>query len=200
MTLYKQPKTKRGDETLRRIAKAAEKLFAEVGYYETQISDIAKNAGVAAGTFYIYFPTKLSVFQYILEDLGHELRKEIKVAIVSIKDPIEAEKTAVKTFFKFVTKHVGLFKIVWQAQFVDPESFKKYYERFSEGYREPIIQAQSKGIFRNYNPENLSFFLMGIYNFVALKYFVFDNVEPDEAVIEEIIAFVENGLRNREGK
>ena len=47
MTVYNRPKTKRGDETLKKLAAAAEGLFAEQGYYETQNSDIEKKAGVA---------------------------------------------------------------------------------------------------------------------------------------------------------
>ena len=69
MNLVKKPKTARGAETLQRICDAAEELFAESGYYNTQISDIAKKAGIASGTFYIYFPDKISAFRSLLTEV-----------------------------------------------------------------------------------------------------------------------------------
>ena len=36
-----------------------------------------------------------------------------------------------KTFLSFASKHIGLFKIVWQAQFVDMDAFKNYCESFA---------------------------------------------------------------------
>ena len=42
-----------------RIIQSAIKLFQEKGIDKTTISDIVRNANIAQGTFYIYFPSKL---------------------------------------------------------------------------------------------------------------------------------------------
>lgn len=199
MSLFKQPKTKRGEETLRRICAASETLFAERGFYDTQISDIARRAGVAAGTIYIYFPDKLSIFRYLLESLGHELRKETHIATIECRTMAETEEKGLYTFFQFITRHKGLFEIVWQAQFVDKSSFKYYYERFSAGYVGTIERAQASGeIPMIYDPACLSYCLMGVYNFVALKCFVFDGAQPTEEEIRSVIRFVRFGFASRE--
>ena len=53
--LINRPKTKRGRETLNRIVSAAAQEFYEKGYHSASINDITRRAGVASGTFYVYF-------------------------------------------------------------------------------------------------------------------------------------------------
>lgn len=193
MNLVNLPKTQRGIDTLQRICAAAEELFADKGYYNTQINDITGKANIATGTFYIYFPDKLSVFRYLLSELGRQLRKEIRVATGESKSQQEAEYIGLKTFLSFAAKHIGLFKIVWQAQFVDMDAFKDYYEKFAERYVGRIRSAQAKGEFVDINPEYFSYILMGIYNFVALKCIVFDQKEPTEEIINDVFKFIKSG-------
>jgi len=52
-----QPKTARGEATRRAILAAAEKVIGEKGYNDASIGQITSEAGVAQGTFYIYFNT-----------------------------------------------------------------------------------------------------------------------------------------------
>jgi AcrR family transcriptional regulator len=196
------PKTTRGERTLKKIADAAEKLFSENGYYETEIHDITNQAGVAIGTFYIYFPDKRSVFLFLLESLGRNLRRTIKMK--QLEHPhlsfIDMERISIRVFFSFVMEHSGLFRIVWQSQFVDINSFRDYYERFSNGYIKQISAAKKAGEIRDFDPELFSYVLMGIHTFITLKYIAFDAAEdePDEEIIEQLIDFISYGMLKRE--
>ena len=60
-TLINKPKTKRGRETLNRILSAAAQVFYEKGYHSASINDITRLAGVASGTFYVYFDGKYNL-------------------------------------------------------------------------------------------------------------------------------------------
>lgn len=60
-----QPARRKGDETARRVRKAALKLFARYGYAAVSIRQIATEVGVQPGALYNHFPTK----QHILKDL-----------------------------------------------------------------------------------------------------------------------------------
>jgi AcrR family transcriptional regulator len=62
------------DQRKRQILECAKKLFAQKGYYQTQISDIQQAAGVARGTIYQYFKNKDDIFMTILENLHLEMR------------------------------------------------------------------------------------------------------------------------------
>jgi len=200
MSYVKLPKTQRGEQTLKKICEAAEELFAQKGYYATEIHDITQNAGVATGTLYVYFSDKKSLFLHLMENLGRKLRKSIRIA--KLENPSESfiaqERISIRVFFSFVQEHYGLFRIVWQAQFVDAEAFKNYYERFSKGYVDEIKKAQETGEARAFDPALISYALMGIYSFVALKCFVFDDAKPDDATIDQLVDFISYGLLKKE--
>ncbi|MFN7952756.1 MAG: helix-turn-helix domain-containing protein [bacterium] len=59
--------------TRERLKAAARACFAGRGYAETQISDIARTAGVAAGTLYVHFPSKEALLDELLDELDREL-------------------------------------------------------------------------------------------------------------------------------
>ena len=56
------PQQKRSEETRKRIIAAAERLFSEKGYYNTNSKEIAKAANVSIGSFYSYFNNKKELF------------------------------------------------------------------------------------------------------------------------------------------
>lgn len=61
-------KARRGADKRERILRAAIKVFARKGFYATRVSEIAKAAGVADGTIYLYFENKDDVLVSIFED------------------------------------------------------------------------------------------------------------------------------------
>ena len=187
------PKTNRGQETLEKISKAAEDLFSEKGYYNTSITDITKRADVAPGTFYIYFKDKKSVFRFLVEELSDTLRREIAIAVNDCKTRFEAEYIGFKTFFNFVRKHRGLYKIIWEAQFVDDKLFREYYEKVADGYIKGIENAQTNGEVKDLNPEALVYCLMGISNFIGLRWVIWENSEVPDEVFVDVMQFIREG-------
>lgn len=192
--LTSQPKTKRGRETLEKICRSAEELFGSQGYHNTSINDIARGADAAPGTFYIYFKDKLSAFRYLVDYLNHSLRREIAAAVKGSQTRYEEEHEGFKAFFSFLNRHRGLFKIIWEAQFVDPESFRNYYENIATAYSRRLAEAQGKGEIReDLNTDVLAYCFVGIVNFVGLKWIIFDDHEVGEEVIDELMKFLKEG-------
>jgi hypothetical protein len=72
--------------------------------------------------------------------------------------------------------------------------FKSYYERFSRGYIDELSNSQQNGETRDLDPILISYALMGIYSFVALKCLVFDGSEPDDDTIDQLVEFISRGL------
>lgn len=68
MAVHSTAKKKGAADKRDRILKAAIKVFAKNGFYATRVSEIAKAAGVADGTIYLYFKNKNDVLITIFED------------------------------------------------------------------------------------------------------------------------------------
>src|SRR5579859_7805854 len=147
------PATARGEATRRRLLDAAEQVFGEVGYYEASISEITRRAGVAQGTFYIYFHSKLEIFTELVEYLGRRLRAATSAAIVGVPDRLEAERIGFRAYFAFIAEHRPIFRILREAHHVAPEAAYAYYRRISQGYARGLSSAMAAGTVRSYDPE-----------------------------------------------
>lgn len=77
----KGARNQRGGDKRERILRAAVRVFARKGFYASRVSDIAKSAGVADGTIYLYFKSKdellISLFEDRITRLLTLLREEI---------------------------------------------------------------------------------------------------------------------------
>lgn len=65
------------------ILEHAARLFGDKGYHETSISDIIASAGIARGTFYLYFENKRGIFEELVDGLLERLRESIRVVETS---------------------------------------------------------------------------------------------------------------------
>jgi AcrR family transcriptional regulator len=64
---------RRKPESLAKIKRAARKLFVERGYHATRPQDIAREAGLGHGTFYLHYPDKRACFLAFVDDAREEL-------------------------------------------------------------------------------------------------------------------------------
>lgn len=196
------PVTPRGEATRRRILDAAEEIFGESGYYEASVSEITRRAGVAQGTFYIYFHTKREIFEQLVEDLGRRLRAATRAAIGEATDRIEIERRGFIAFFAFVAQHRQLYRIIQEAERVAPEAAHAYYQRISRGYARDLRTAMDVYAIAPSDPEVLAYALMGIGHFLALRWIIWpqdgaaDDAPPQlpEEVFSAIFDFIARGL------
>jgi AcrR family transcriptional regulator len=65
--------TRLRDHRRRQILIAAKEVFAELGYHNASVSTVIQRAGIARGTFYLYFTNKRKVFDSILSEALEEL-------------------------------------------------------------------------------------------------------------------------------
>ncbi|MDE3230174.1 MAG: TetR/AcrR family transcriptional regulator [Chloroflexota bacterium] len=200
------PVTARGEATRRRLLDAAEEVFGEMGYYEASVAEITRRAGVAQGTFYIYFHSKRETFVELVEDIGERLRAATSAAIEGVTSRVEAERKGFEAFFRFVYAHRRIYRIVEEAGRVAPEAAQEYYRRISLGYERGLAAAIATGQIAPGNVETLAYALMGIGHFLALRWIIWpaeqdaasDANDPDSeippAVLETAMSFIARGL------
>ena len=194
--LINQPKTKRGEATLEKILEAAEQLFYEKGYHGTNIVDITQKAGIALGTFYIYFKDKYSLYKYLLGCYSHQIRKAISLSAQSVDNRRDMERIGLKTFLKFTRDNKHAYNIIWESLYINKELFIEYYESFAHRYLTGLKKAQQDGeVYSDIDPEIASYFLMGVSNFVGLKYVMFDEDFDDfDRVVDQVMSLLDRGM------
>lgn len=169
------PPTPRGQRTRARLIRAAETVFGEVGYYDTRISEITREAGVAMGTFYLYFPSKEELFRAMVTSVNHELRRTLSEGTRNLPNRAAVEAEGLRLFFHFLLRHRKLYRIVGESASVDPALYREYVQRIAAGYREGLARAMDVGEVRRADPELFAYALMGIAETVAMRYVIWED-------------------------
>ncbi len=84
-----------------RILDAAERIFARHGFFAAKVSDVAKEAGVADGTIYLYFKSKDDLLISLFERRMQQLNGALRTAIAN-KPPREQLRAFVRTYLQLV--------------------------------------------------------------------------------------------------
>ncbi len=190
----KAPRTARGRRTQRAILDAAMGEFGERGFHEASISTITKRAGVALGSFYTYFDSKDAVFRALVRDLSDRVRDHVGPAIRAAPDQIAAERAGLVSFLDFVRGHKAIYRVIDEAEFVDPESFRLHYSTTAERIAERLQAAAARGEVRGDVGEVHAWAIMGMNVFLGLRYGVWDDDPAIDAIGDTIAAMLARGL------
>ena len=186
-----------------KILKAAISSFAQKGYHDTSISKIINKAGIARGTFYLYFENKRQIFDSILENLIVEIDRCIKKIEIGKErqNPLEQLRDNLRRIFTLFVENPELSRILLRhAAGLDKESDQKITE-FYNNIADKIGDALKLGIkmelIRDCNPRITSFLILGsikeLIEHVTLTMKSKSDINP---VIDEILNFGLHGLKN----
>jgi len=180
----KAPRTARGQRTLRKILDAALEEFGEKGFSEGSIVGITSRARVALGTFYTYFDSKEAVFQELVRDMSGQVRDHVAPALQSASGTLEAEGLALQSFLEFVVTHRQVYRIIDEAEFVDPEGFRKHYVTTAERIAARLQSGKEMGeVVKTESPlatEVEAWAIMGMNVFLGLRFGVWGEDSPEE--------------------
>jgi len=141
----KAPRTARGERTLRKIMVAAREEFGERGFSDASIVGITTRAKVALGTFYTYFDSKDAVFRALVADMSAQVRDHVAPAFNDATDGIDAERRALAAFLEFASGHKQVYRIIDEAEFVDPAGFRQHYETTASRIAARLTEAAKRG-------------------------------------------------------
>lgn len=194
------PKPGRGDRSRRRILEAAERLFADLGFHSASIVKITEAAGVAQGTFYLYFSSKQAVFEEVLLDLNRRVRHAMADGAAGATTRKEAERGGFAGFFRFTAEHPALYRVIRQAEFVAPELLERHYDAIAAGYVDGLRAAMADGEIARADPEVVAWALMAVGEMIGMRWVLWPRASEIPAdVFEETMAFVTRALGTSDG-
>ncbi len=134
------------------ILRAAIKVFARSGFFNAKVADVAREAGVADGTVYLYFKNKddilVSIFNHVMDEALERGRRNL----AEVEEPVEKLKKIVSAHLDRLGRDRDL-AIVFQ---VELRSSTKFMEQFSatklteylDLIRSVVEEGQRRGVFR----------------------------------------------------
>lgn len=191
------PSVARGDKR-DAILRAAIRVFAERGFFGAQVADVARVAGVAAGTVYLYFRSKDDLLVSIFERVMTDALEEGRVALAGVTDPIERLRTLARLHLERVGRDRSL-TVVFQ---VELRQSTKFMERFSATklreylgrIRDAVAAGQAAGVIRaDINPTLAAKMLFGALDEMATNWMLSRRASLD-GVADQIVDMFVNGI------
>lgn len=135
-----------------KILQASIKVFAQKGFYNARISEIAQEANVADGTIYLYFNNKYDILITIFEEEIGKIIARVKQELANIDDPAEKLYKFALMHLNIVEENQDLAEII-QVELRQSSKFIKEYrnKKFAEYLNiisQIVKQGQATGIFR----------------------------------------------------
>jgi AcrR family transcriptional regulator len=190
------PATARGAATRARLLAAGEEVF-DVGFSEGSIVDITWRAGVAPGTFYLYFRSKHELLVSLIRERGHEMRAAMAAAVEEADSGrLERERAGFRAFLEWIGRHPSIYRVVRQADHIDRAVYQEWYRAIAEGYIAGLTSAMAADeIAPVADVETLAYALMGIGDFIGMRFLLWeDAAEAPEEVLETLWTLLERVL------
>ncbi|HQI82236.1 MAG TPA: TetR/AcrR family transcriptional regulator [Deltaproteobacteria bacterium] len=135
------------------ILNAAKQVFAMEGFYNSKVSEIAREAHVADGTIYLYFKNKDDILISLFEEELTRIIKTVKSELDAISDPSEK-------LIKFCDNHLTMVETdralaeVIQVELRQSNKFMREYKNkhflsYLNIIADIVAQGQQQGVFRD---------------------------------------------------
>jgi AcrR family transcriptional regulator len=181
--------SKKGEETKKRIIKAAIKIFKENGFKNSSVLKIAEIVGLKNSTLYRYFKNKKDLYNFIIRDFEKKLIKRVNE---KLQPHIEIEKRVevfIEEYIKFIKENKDIFDIFREAEFVNIDLSREFYDKVTG-----ILNKILKDKVHNDNTEILSYSIIGSIYFLILNYIFWERKDLDKEKISSILYFIFNGI------
>ena len=192
---------KSGSEKYQKIIQAATKVFAQKGFYNSKVADVAKEAKVADGTIYLYFKNKddllISIFENSMDTFSGELQKIVE----GVSDPFEKLRLFIKLHLELVRENQDTAQVL-QIELRQSSKFMKEYAAtkfrdYLDFISMIIEEGQAKGLFRkSINPLIVKRAIFGAVDEMALDWVLMKKKKYTmEEVAEQLCAMFIAGLK-----
>lgn len=148
--------TKRGSKTgdkRARILNSAVRVFAENGFYATRVADVAKAAGVADGTIYLYFDSKEELLISLFEDRVEKLLAYMRDELPSHKDAKEKLRAVIQLQLGLLEGERDLAEVITVILRQSTKLLKEYaaprFTAYLDAIATIVSDGQKVGEFRN---------------------------------------------------
>lgn len=182
-----------------KIIQAAIEVFREKGIEKTKVSDIVKAAGIAQGTFYLYFPSRLSVMPAIAKVVVEKIIAAIKEGI-SLQEPFAKQlEKVVDIVFQLTEDYRDVFALIY-AGITQTEHMKEWeniYAPYYEWMNNFLYEAQQQGIIRpSLNTTRSSKLIIGLVESAAEQIYLYDDSEEETIRLQklELLDFLHHAL------
>jgi TetR/AcrR family fatty acid metabolism transcriptional regulator len=193
------PATFRGTSKRERILRAAVDVFARSGYFNAKVSEIAKAAGVADGTIYLYFDGKEDLLVTIFREHTRSYLQSLERALVNVRTPEDRIRTAIRHHLETLGRDRAL-AVVSQVELRHSLKFMSLLSQqevadYLNIIRKIVEYGQAEGVFRRaLHPKLAAKAVFGILDEMVTSWILSEKEHSPADQADQIADFILNGL------
>jgi len=188
----------RTEELRNRIFAAAAKIVGDHGYTDASIDRITELAGMAKGTFYLYFGSRQDLLNQLLPHVGFDLITYLRAEVSGAKTFFEVEERGFRAFFSFLQNNPGFFRVLNEAEVAAPVAHARHMALLTEHYVSSLQRSVERGEIKNFQDkelEALAYIFQSARSYLYMRYVKDRRLrKPPEWVVETYMKLVKSGL------
>ena len=198
-TTSSDTETFRGTSKRERILRAAVDVFAEFGYFNAKVSQIAKSAGVADGTIYLYFDGKEDLLVTIFREHTRNYLHSLEQQLANINRAEDRLRIAVRHHLEALGRDRSL-AIVSQVELRHTLKFMSLFSQqevadYLNVIRRIVEYGQQEGTFRrNVHPQLVAKSIFGVLDEMVTSWILSEKDYDLAASAEQIADLILTGL------
>jgi len=176
---------------------AARAILAEKGLEAATVSEIVARAGVAQGTFYLYFPSKMALIPALDKELNEHTLAAVREAVARATSAAEVVNMGITAAFQELERYRDVLHVIHSriSSFSTESDWGTQFGPYHRLVTEIIRQRQATGeIDATVNPEISARLIIGLINFAADECYIYNTQAQPEVYIAEVIWFVSRAL------
>lgn len=193
----------KGGDKYAAILDAAQAVIARQGYHRSQISRIAGEAGVAAGTVYLYFQNKPDLLVSLFRDRLGVLIQRARTSLVDTSDPREKLRCVIGYHLHWLASDKDLAAVTQielrQAEPDVQHQISAIMKGYFEVIDEIVAEGQQQGLFRQVDPRQIRNLIFGTIDQTVTAWVLSGNRFDLEALAEPTYQLITGGVCDLQG-
>jgi AcrR family transcriptional regulator len=185
------------------VLRHAKRIFARKGYHRTNITDIITRAGIARGTFYLYFRNKRELFEELLAQALGELNQRIRRIRIADDEqsPLEQLRANLRRVVEFVLAERDLAAIMLNhAMGLDrvlDARIGEFYDEIAAKIQRSLDLGAQMHLVRECDTRTAAYCILGVVKEIVGQISRHPHRDTD-ALVEEMLAFGLKGVAREE--
>ena len=194
----------RAEKTARireKLMMSAARVVGQFGYRDASVQRITADAGLAQGTFYLYFASRQALFDELLPYFGLDMLDEVRLRSEGMHAFFEREEIGMKAVVEYLHENPWFWRLLNEAEVEAPVAWQRHHDEVTRRYVRFLKRARAEGELTGYAESELGTLTQLL---VAARDYIYrshlTSHDPRKKVPAALIRtyrkFIENGLAN----
>ncbi|WP_423458979.1 TetR/AcrR family transcriptional regulator [Ottowia sp. VDI28] len=189
----------RAARTREQLLYSAARVVGEFGYRDASIQRITAHAGMALGTFYLYFDSRQTLFDELLPHYGVQMLERVRERAHGAKGFYEVEEIGARVVFEYLCENPWFWRVLNEAEVEAPQAWASHHREVTRRYNKFLQRAKSEGEIAGYDVDELdtlAYLLIAARDYLYLHHLAKSpqNSQVPERAIHTYMQFLRHGL------